>query len=269
MIQSLTFLSEYTDDIVDANYVMSGRDIVPQIAEFNYMIRPASAAARLAELGSSAISVQAYYTRTKASFDFICLPVQSVTAVGSVLTVTASLENLSDDFFKGIAHASAQMIITDGRNDLSSDIVKLVPVMVEDLSVNGTANSYIVSDAGAYKFTPTKGNSNESVGAISYADVLWETFGTDVTPNVGDLVKNVRYENGVISFETPSTFKEGNAVIAAKDASDKILWSWHIWLTDEPEGQVYYNNAGTMMDRNLGATSATPGDVGARGLLYQ
>ena len=138
-----------------------------------------------------------------------------------------------------------------------------------DLSVEGTANSYIVSQAGTYKFTPTKGNSNESVGAIASVEVLWETFGTDVTPNVGDLLKNVKYENGVISFETPSAYKEGNAVIAAKDANGTILWSWHIWLTDQPEGQVYYNNAGTMMDRNLGATSATPGDVGALGLLYQ
>ena len=138
-----------------------------------------------------------------------------------------------------------------------------------DLSASGTANSYIVSEAGSYKFTPTKGNSSEPVGSIATAEVLWETFGTDVTPDVGDLVKNVKYENGVISFETPSAYKEGNAVIAAKDASGTILWSWHIWLTDQPEGQVYYNNAGTMMDRNLGATSATPGDVGVLGLLYQ
>lgn len=138
-----------------------------------------------------------------------------------------------------------------------------------NLSDGGTANSYIVSKAGSYKFTPTKGNSSESVGAIASAEVLWETFGTDVTPNVGDLVKNVKYENGVISFETPSTFREGNAVIAAKGANGTILWSWHIWLTDQPQGQEYFNNAGTMMDRNLGATSATPGDVGALGLLYQ
>ena len=138
-----------------------------------------------------------------------------------------------------------------------------------NLAANGTANSYIVSDAGLYKFTPTKGNSSESVGAVAFAEVLWESFGTDETPNVGDLVKNVKYADGAISFETPSPFKEGNAVIAAKDASGNILWSWHIWLTDEPQVQVYYNNAGTMMDRNLGATSATPGDVGALGLLYQ
>ena len=136
-----------------------------------------------------------------------------------------------------------------------------------DLSKNGTANSYIISAAGSYKFSTVKGNSSESVGAVASAEVLWESFGTDVTPNVGDLVKNAKYEDGVISFDASDL--EGNAVIAAKDASGKILWSWHIWLTDQPEGQVYYNNAGTMMDRNLGATSATPGDVGALGLLYQ
>ena len=140
---------------------------------------------------------------------------------------------------------------------------------VADLSENGTANSYIVSSAGSYKFSTVKGNSSESVGAVASAEVLWESFGTDVTPNVGDLVNNVKYADGAISFDTPSAFKEGNAVIAAKDASGNILWSWHIWLTDEPQGQEYYNNAGIMMDRNLGATSATPGDIGALGLLYQ
>ncbi|MBR0321670.1 MAG: hypothetical protein IIX08_04705, partial [Bacteroidales bacterium] len=138
-----------------------------------------------------------------------------------------------------------------------------------DLSSNGTANSYIVSEAGSYKFTPTKGNSSTSVGAITSVEVLWETFGTDETPNAGSLVSEARYEDGSIAFSTPESFRKGNAVIAAKDANGTILWSWHIWLTDEPEGQVYYNDAGTMMDRNLGATSATPGDVGALGLLYQ
>ena len=140
---------------------------------------------------------------------------------------------------------------------------------VVDLSENGTANSYIISAAGSYKFSTVKGNSSESVGAVASAEVLWETFGTDVTPNVGDLVKNISYKNGEVTFQTADTFKEGNAVIAAKDASGNILWSWHIWLTDAPEGQVYNNGAGTMMDRNLGAISATPGEVGALGLLYQ
>ena len=163
-------------------------------------------------------------------------------------------------------------------NTVNRKSLKLMPVVtlggsvdggVVDLSENGTANSYIISAAGSYKFSTVKGNSSESVGAVSSAEVLWETFGTDVTPNVGDLVKNISYKNGEVTFQTADTFKEGNAVIAAKDAEGNILWSWHIWLTDQPQGQEYYNNAGTMMDRNLGATSATPGDVGALGLLYQ
>ncbi len=138
-----------------------------------------------------------------------------------------------------------------------------------NLSQSGTANSYIVSQKGSYKFSTVKGNSSVSVGAVASAEVLWETFGTSVTPNVGDLVKNASYSDGYITFQTADTFNEGNAVIAAKDASGNILWSWHIWLTDQPKEHVYRNNAGTMMDRNLGATSATPGDVEALGLLYQ
>ena len=138
-----------------------------------------------------------------------------------------------------------------------------------DLSSTESANCYIVSETGLYKFKAVKGNSNESVGNVATADVLWETFGSDVPPIAGDLISGVCHKDGYIAFEVNKTFKEGNAVIHAKDAEGKIVWSWHIWMTDQPQEQVYFNDAGTMMDRNLGATSATPGDVGALGLLYQ
>ncbi len=139
----------------------------------------------------------------------------------------------------------------------------------KDMSSSGSANCYIVSESGLYKFKTVKGNSNESVGSVAWASILWETFGTSETPEYLDLIKAFCYKDGCIAFQTADTFKEGNAVIAAKDADGNILWSWHIWFTDQPQGQEYYNNAGIMMDRNLGATSATPGDVGALGLLYQ
>ena len=138
-----------------------------------------------------------------------------------------------------------------------------------ELSSSASANCYIVSKVGIYKFKTVKGNSPESVGSVASASILWETFGTSETPGRGDLIKAFCYKDGYIAFQTADTFKEGNAIIAAKDAEGNILWSWHIWLTDQPLGQEYYNNAGSMMDRNLGATSATPGDVGALGLLYQ
>ncbi len=138
-----------------------------------------------------------------------------------------------------------------------------------DLSSSASANCYIISEAGLYKFKTVKGNSSESVGSVASVSILWETFGTDTAPELLDLISGFCYKDGYIAFQTADTFKEGNAVIAAKDADCNILWSWHIWLTDQPQSHVYNNNAGTMMDRNLGATSATPGDVGALGLLYQ
>lgn len=139
-----------------------------------------------------------------------------------------------------------------------------------DLSSTGSANCYIISEPGLYKIKTVKGNSTTSVGSVASASILWETFGTDTAPELLDLISGICYKDGYIAFKTADNFKEGNAVIAAKDADGNILWSWHIWLVeDAPQGQVYNDNAGTMMDRNLGATSATPGEVGALGLLYQ
>ena len=139
-----------------------------------------------------------------------------------------------------------------------------------DLSASETANCYVVSTKGLYKIRTVKGNNkNQTLTTSSSACIVWESFGTDVKPQKCDLISGVCYKNGYLIFETASTFKEGNAVIAVKDKSGKILWSWHIWMTDEPDECVYANNAGVMMDRNLGATSATPGDVGVHGLLYQ
>ena len=140
-----------------------------------------------------------------------------------------------------------------------------------DLSAEGTANCYLIQGAGNYKFKAVQGNLEDAtVGNVKKTEVLWETFGTDVMPNVGDLIASVGYQNGYVYFSTPAEFKNGNASIAVRNSKDVILWSWHIWCSEEGwTDQVYPNNAGTMMDRNLGATSATPGDIGAFGLMYQ
>ena len=139
-----------------------------------------------------------------------------------------------------------------------------------DLSVAGVANCYLVQESGNYKFNAVVGNTDAPVGNVKTVEVLWESFGTDEMPNVGDVIASALYKNGYICFSTPENFREGNAVIAAKNSKGTILWSWHIWCASEGwNEQVYYNDAGTMMDRNLGAISAVPGDHGANGLLYQ
>ena len=165
-----------------------------------------------------------------------------------------------------IAEVKSEKIYSDVKDFITYDLDVSSAI---DLSLAAYANCYIISEAGLYKFKTVKGNSTTSVGSVASASILWETFGTDTAPEPSDLISGVCYKDGYIAFQIADTFKEGNAVIAAKDADGNILWSWHIWLTDQPQSHVYNNNAGTMMDRNLGATSATPGDVGALGLLYQ
>lgn len=132
------------------------------------------------------------------------------------------------------------------------------------------ANCYIVSASGQYKFPAMKGNGGEYVKGGASAEVLWESYGTSTTPNVGSLISKAEFKDNYVAFEVPDGYSAGNAVIAVKNATGTVLWSWHIWLpADKIEEQEYYNGAGVMMDRNLGATSAVPGSVGALGLFYQ
>lgn len=100
---------------------------------------------------------------------------------------------------------------------------------------------------------------------------LWN----DVSP---DFVKRVTLAQDRKSFTVNLGGQPGNAVIAIYDKEDpkaedaKILWSFHIWVTEIGEQSLGMNakgNSYTVLDRNLGATSVTPGDLRSIGLLYQ
>ena len=140
-----------------------------------------------------------------------------------------------------------------------------------DLSEEGTANCYIVSEADTYTFRMTKGNSSEVVTPVFSVSVLWESFDTDEIPHVGDLIKSVTFKDDRMIFRTADSFHEGNAVIAAHNAAGTIVWSWHIWMTDRPQEIQCLRNGSVIMDRNLGATESKPGNDYYRtfGLLYQ
>ena len=139
-----------------------------------------------------------------------------------------------------------------------------------DLAATGSANSYIVSASGDYKFPTVKGNSTTSVGAVASVRILWESVGTSVAPSPKELISATGYKDGYAYIEVPSAYKEGNAVVAAYDSSNKILWSWHIWLANDNIAEITYaNEAGVMMDRNLGALSADVNSALALGLFYQ
>lgn len=137
--------------------------------------------------------------------------------------------------------------------------VKYEATTATDLSAEGTANCYIVSQAGDYKFKATQGNSDTRPD-IATADWLWMS-------ESNDLISNVRYVDGYVYFKAGE--KKGNAVIAGLTTKDAISWSWHIWLTDAPALHYGATTAQQIMDRNLGATSTAVDDYKAYGLCYE
>ena len=141
-------------------------------------------------------------------------------------------------------------------------------IIVANTSDN--ANCHIVAPGELISFRAVKGNSGLSVGAASYVSVLWESYGTEYVPKVGAVVAETGLSGSKLYVHAGN--HEGNAVVAVYNQAGTILWSYHIWVESddlEAVAQEYYNNAGTVLDRNLGATSATPGDVTALGLMYQ
>lgn len=143
---------------------------------------------------------------------------------------------------------------------------------VYNLSSAGTSNSYIVSMPGTYKFNATvKGNGKESVGIPETVSVLWETLNTDNMIEVGDVITDVTFDGTYVMFKTPDELRPGNALVAVRDDDERVLWSWHIWVTEvNPEGlAVKYQDGSFVMDRNLGALTNDISDVRSFGLFYQ
>lgn len=131
-----------------------------------------------------------------------------------------------------------------------------------------TANCYVVGAPGYYSFPLVYGNAIKGGTTNTSAYTFTAPSGTtilshfinhagnaitapyirnnaDCTPakaelvwqDAPNLVTDIKYNNtgnGNISFTVDkNTIRQGNAVIAIKDAGNKVLWSWHIWVTDE------------------------------------
>ena len=141
---------------------------------------------------------------------------------------------------------------------------------VRNIGEKESANCYIVTEPGLIGFKPFKGNTETLVGNVASVDVIWETVNTATAPEKGTVIYDPQYKDGMVAFRVPQKMVEGNALIAAKDAGGNILWSWHIWVVDGGVGEVVMaNNAGILMDRNLGAIGTTPGDPRVNGMFYQ
>ena len=143
-----------------------------------------------------------------------------------------------------------------------------------NIATDGTANCYIVKEAGAYKIPAVKGNSNDSAGTVGGVKLLWETWNNAEEVTAKSVIAAVGYDDANVYFKTPDTLKPGNALIAATDAEGKIIWSWHIWIPKTAITTASYDGlfGKDAMSRNLGALEDAD-EAGASaescGLLYQ
>ena len=123
-----------------------------------------------------------------------------------------------------------------------------------------TANCYVIHNPGTYRFpciygnamkngqknerayTSTKSGSNilspflgahgpitkPQIDGIANACLIWQ--------DTQNLISNINYDSSThyVSFEVKKeNIHNGNAIIAVRDNSNTILWSWHIWVTEE------------------------------------
>ena len=128
-------------------------------------------------------------------------------------------------------------------------------------TIVGNGESGIIS-SGAQTLYPT----TESIKPVA-AHLLWES-------QLG-LITDIELKYGYVRFKLSDSSARGNAVIAVYDNAGKVLWSWHIWITDHPVEQpiTIGEHTITILDRNLGATAATCNSaesaLATYGLYYQ
>lgn len=220
-------------------------------------------------------------------------------------------------------------------NDKRVTIIDPIPASENNQNLVPTANSFMVSPGGAFCFDPFLYEQNgrsitntklknwaDAEGGIAYVRLLWQTKengdvgdpvmgivnAPDDHTNIVEIKKNDGSEVSKLSpavgpgdariyCRVASGTTGGSGLIAAYNAADEILWSWHVWVTEynpDPLGdqtllqpaakrklKYAYSSTGRvslpMMDRNLGAMEGyvdqVPADAlamsKANGMHYQ
>ena len=136
-----------------------------------------------------------------------------------------------------------------------------------------TANCYVIHNPGTYKFPAIYGNAmkngtdnksayNSSKQGQQYIlSPFINAYGQGITkPQIDNianacliwqdtqnLISNISFDSSTqyVKFEVnKATIHNGNAIIAVRDNSNTILWSWHIWVTEEDLTPVEITNHG-------------------------
>ncbi|MBR2031712.1 MAG: leucine-rich repeat protein [Alistipes sp.] len=179
-IQSVSYIPTYEDGKATVQYLNK----ISQVT-LDFEITPKDAVAELAKVWEDAVSLKAVYTQTRA-VSFVDMPIVAfeADAENGVITVTASGENLSAEFFNGDQTASVRLAISDGNNSVTSEYTSMIAAAV-------TGISEFVVPINEIWYTSTGG-------------AVVEPYATDVFG--ANIVSNT-YKNGqgIITFDAPVT----------------------------------------------------------------
>ena len=194
------------------------------------------------------------------------------------LTLTTKEENgdLTAKSYTATFNAQEKTIGNNSADILKAREVKnnvdLSMVDVKGNTLTGgqsTANCYVIHNPGTYKFPTVYGNAKKNGGtnAAAYTstksgyNILTKFLGANgeitkpeidnianaclIWQDTQDLISNISFDsaNQYVKFEVnKATIHNGNAIIAVRDNSNTILWSWHIWVTEEDLTPVEITN---------------------------
>lgn len=172
------------------------------------------------------------------------------------LTVYANPEEDGGGSFAIYHYANTHIVSPDHTPAFDEDGNKIY-------EADGVTPKYIKYDGYCFDAT-TIGNGQS--GIISYGTSTLYPSTASINPRSArllwesklGLVTNVELMYGYVRFRVPDHSSRGNAVIAVYDDDGKVLWSWHIWITDPPQNKTYKSGSTevVLLDRNLGATKA-------------
>ena len=224
LIQSLSFVSEYSNDKAIAYYNLDlANRTYDDVAKRNptsdftleYIVRPASAAAALtdATLWNNGLKVYAYYAQaiTKAPILYNLKVEEVKVSSGAYGIISVKVKNAFDEaFYYKKTGAKVALSVATGKTDFTTDFVEVMPkdasstVYVESLTLS---SDYVEIDDGQskqLKLTVAPANATDR-------SIVWTTSNPDVLQVSGDGVITAKsVGNAVITATSKSTDEWGN-----------------------------------------------------------
>ena len=144
-------------------------------------------------------------------------------------------ENASDNFDLSRNKSYKNYVRINGVSNADHRVTIVKDEDVKDVTRSGqTANCYIIGQEGTYMLPAYKGAFTDMSKAVMCEvgeDVVLACDNTNFTITIDK--DRSKQSTIVFTVENSSDLFSGNAVIARKDASGNVIWSWHLWFIPE------------------------------------